>query len=87
MSEHTEYIHCPNCGEIEQAEVLHTMPWYSYVHFCTKCGYTITESEWNKATEEEVRSYQIMSALLEKAVAHVKAPTQAQGEGTRRQTP
>lgn len=43
---HLENIICPNCGHTQQASVLHTNPWWSYVHDCTVCNYTIMESEW-----------------------------------------
>ena len=49
MDSHTETIICPECGRIQIATVEHTFPWHSYIHEC-KCGYVITESEW----EEEV---------------------------------
>jgi hypothetical protein len=45
---HTEEIRCPDCGYLQNAKVEHTVPWYSYVHQCTSCGYIIMESEWNK---------------------------------------
>ena len=44
---HTERIICPSCKKGCDATVDHTWPFYSYVHFC-ECGYTITESEWEK---------------------------------------
>lgn len=43
---HVESIVCPNCNHIEQATVLHTAPFASYIHDCGQCGYTIMESEW-----------------------------------------
>jgi C4-type Zn-finger protein len=43
---HTDIIKCPNCGEIQLAIVEHTIPFYSYIHKCTKCRYIIMESEW-----------------------------------------
>jgi len=45
---HFEDIKCPGCGSVENAEVLHTWPWWAYVHECTGCGYIIMESEWDK---------------------------------------
>lgn len=44
---HYDRIICPNCGTEQVAQVLHTAPWYSYVHECQDCQYIITESEWN----------------------------------------
>lgn len=42
-----ETICCPKCGEIEKATVEFRAadPFPIYVHKC-RCGYTITESEW-----------------------------------------
>lgn len=48
MSSHNETIVCPACGEIQEATVLHTEPFNTYIHHCVCCGYTITESEWDK---------------------------------------
>lgn len=49
VKSHVEKIVCPNCQSIETATVFHTWPWRSYVHDCKQCGYTIMESEWEKA--------------------------------------
>lgn len=46
VDSHIESIVCPNCNHIEQATVLHTAPFYSYVHNCTQCCHIIMESEW-----------------------------------------
>lgn len=51
MKDHLETIECPNCGKIQQAIVEHSEPWFTYVHTCISCGYTIMESEWNKLPE------------------------------------
>lgn len=48
---HTETIICPSCESEQVATVEHTHPWYSYVHTC-ECGYTIMESEWERAGNE-----------------------------------
>lgn len=55
-AQHTESIVCPNCNHIEQATVLHTAPFYSYVHICAACKYTIIESEWQR-TDDYVKEY------------------------------
>lgn len=52
MISHIETIKCPNCGSIENAQVEHTQPFYNYTHQCSKCGYIITESEWEKIREQ-----------------------------------
>jgi len=46
MEKHKEKIKCPECGKRQFAEVLHTLPWWSYIHNCVSCRYTIMESEW-----------------------------------------
>jgi predicted RNA-binding Zn-ribbon protein involved in translation (DUF1610 family) len=48
MKSHNEKIKCPECGKEQIGTVLHTSPWWSYVHHCEKCKYIIMESEWNK---------------------------------------
>lgn len=45
---HYEKIKCIDCNHEQIAEVQHTWPWWSYVHTCTRCGYVIMESEWEK---------------------------------------
>lgn len=47
---HYENIVCPECDCQQLATVEHTIPFYSYVHECVKCGYIIMESEWQKVT-------------------------------------
>jgi len=49
--EHIEIIECPNCNSVQAATVEHTVPWWSYVHECSECGFIIMESEWNKIQE------------------------------------
>lgn len=49
---HSEVIICPSCHSVEMATVLHTWPFYSRVHDCLACGYTIMESEWEQMPEE-----------------------------------
>ncbi len=46
----TERIKCPQCDHVQDAEVWKDdwMPFPVYVHDCESCGYTITESEWEK---------------------------------------
>lgn len=48
LGTHKEKIQCPECDEIQEAVVEHTVIWNSYVHECKNCKYIITESEWNK---------------------------------------
>ena len=43
---HTEIIICPECLLVQEAEILHTIPFDTYIHICTQCGYTIMESDW-----------------------------------------
>jgi hypothetical protein len=49
---HQETIICPSCEREQVATVEHTWPWYSCVHICNECGYTIMESEWEKANKQ-----------------------------------
>jgi ribosomal protein S27AE len=48
MKTHPEIIKCPECGAVQMAEVVESMPWNIYVHDCIKCGYTIMESDWEE---------------------------------------
>lgn len=45
-----EKIRCPGCNLVQLAFVTCPVefPFASYVHFCTRCPYIITESEWNR---------------------------------------
>ena len=42
---HYEQIRCPECKKVQTAAVIHTEPWYTYIHNCD-CGYIIMESDW-----------------------------------------
>jgi len=44
-----QFIICPNCGAIELATIEETVPFWSYIHNCTKCEYIIMESDWEIA--------------------------------------
>jgi predicted RNA-binding Zn-ribbon protein involved in translation (DUF1610 family) len=50
---HAERIRCPECGQEQDAVVQHTRPWWTYIHDCEKCGYTIMESEWEVVVDEQ----------------------------------
>ncbi len=58
MQSHKECIECPECGKRQLAEVLHTYPWWAYIHTCFSCKYVITESEWIRIAKEESESCQ-----------------------------
>lgn len=61
-----QFIICPNCGAIELAEIEETVPFWSYIHDCTKCDYCIMESEWNAAKAISIKqpwSYLIASRI------------------------
>lgn len=49
---HHERIICPQCKAVCDAVVEHWWPFDAYVHHC-QCGYTIMESEWQRAYEKE----------------------------------
>lgn len=44
---HIEIIKCPNCKSKQKAKVIHTNFFNIYNHFCNRCEYIITESDWN----------------------------------------
>jgi len=44
----TVSIKCPECNEFQNAKVIHSEPFYTYIHTCIKCEYIIMESEWNE---------------------------------------
>ncbi len=48
MNQHTETIVCPECETLQAATVLHSWPWWTYVHKCSHCRYIILESEWQR---------------------------------------
>lgn len=52
VASHKEYIICPKCGSVQEAVVKHTLPFHTYIHTCTECGYTILESEWNEVCDD-----------------------------------
>lgn len=52
VSQHEEKIICPECKSIETATVLHTFPWATFIHECSKCKYVIMESEWEKLKQK-----------------------------------
>lgn len=43
---HIERIECPECGTRQIATILHTSPFWTWLHHCISCNHTITESEW-----------------------------------------
>lgn len=45
---HTERIVCPKCRKTQRATVIHSTPYYIYIHRCIECKYVIMESEWQK---------------------------------------
>jgi len=53
LEKHIEKIECPECGKRQKATVLHTLPFWSYVHNCVSCKYTIMESEWTLINKED----------------------------------
>lgn len=41
-------IKCPKCGHVQKAKIKKTFPFYIYIHYCEKCNYVITESDWEE---------------------------------------
>ena len=39
-------IQCPECRQVQDAQVELTFPFHTYIHTCEKCKYVIMESEW-----------------------------------------
>jgi hypothetical protein len=44
---HKELIICPKCKHECNATVIHTIPFFTYIHNCHNCHYVITESNWD----------------------------------------
>jgi len=49
---HYENIVCPECDTEQLATVEHSIPFFTYIHQCVNCGYTIMESEWQKVNRQ-----------------------------------
>lgn len=51
-----QLICCPECGSVELATIdTSSVPWWTYIHDCKNCGYTIMESEWDALPAISVR--------------------------------
>lgn len=51
-----EFITCPECNTIQLATInTETVPFHTYIHYCEKCDYVITESDWNPLKAISVR--------------------------------
>lgn len=48
-----EFIICPQCNSEQEATIIHTSPFNTMIHHCSKCNYVITESDWRKAPEKK----------------------------------
>lgn len=44
-------IRCPNCQTIEEAEIKESIPFNIYIHNCSKCDFTIMESDWEEVED------------------------------------
>ena len=78
-----QFIICPECGSIEFATIEETIPFWSYVHFCTKCDYIIMESEWKPAKAISIRqpwAYLIASGIKYIENRTWKLPEKHKGE-------
>jgi C4-type Zn-finger protein len=51
-----EAIICPNCGLIVKGEIkqYNNVPFLDYYGHCHKCGYSITESDWERAGDSSI---------------------------------
>jgi len=71
----TVIIVCPECSEIQKAEVHQYAgaPFWARAHTCINCNYIVMESEWQEATPEQVEIYalrqqvRILTAVAEAA--------------------
>ncbi len=54
VESHYEKVKCPNCGSLQVAEVVESLPWYAYIHECDQCHYMIMESEWEVAGDVNI---------------------------------
>jgi phage FluMu protein Com len=55
-------VKCPSCDTVQPAIIEHTVPFYTYLHFCEKCDYVIMESEFDQInpfvlTPEQAKDY------------------------------
>ena len=49
---HKELIICPECQHQWNATVIHSVPFFTYIHHCQACNYVITESDWQEVKSE-----------------------------------
>jgi hypothetical protein len=79
-----QFIICPECGSVELATIdTSTVPWWTYIHDCKSCGYTIMESEWDALPAISVRqpwSYLICSGLKDIENRTWKLPEKYKGQ-------
>ena len=47
MKTETQKIKCPECNQVQEATVEHTIPFTTFIHECDKCKYVIMESDWD----------------------------------------
>lgn len=81
-----ELILCPECGSVELATIdTSTVPWWTYIHDCKNCGYTIMEyaSEWDALPAISVRqpwAYLICAGLKDIENRTWKLPEKYKGQ-------
>lgn len=61
---HTEAIICPECSFVQDAEVQHTEPFYTYIKKCECCSSFITESDWELVNDAEVKVKERKNKLI-----------------------
>lgn len=56
MTHKIDVICCPRCQRVQDAEVTFPKwaPFPIYVHRCIDCGYYVTESDWDLATQSDI---------------------------------
>ncbi|MCE5226490.1 MAG: ASCH domain-containing protein [Porphyromonadaceae bacterium] len=81
-----QFILCPECGSVELATIdTSTVPWWTYIHDCKNCGYTIMEyaSEWDALPAISVRqpwAYLICAGLKDIENRTWKLPEKYKGQ-------
>ena len=53
-----QLIICPECSTTQEAIVVHTFPFLTFIHHCVKCKYVIMESEWNQIEESKTKNHE-----------------------------
>lgn len=72
-----ELVECPECSFIQFAIVENTPVFDSYVHECKQCGYIITESDWQLASENTKFLKAVLEVTREQDLEVTRRPNKA----------